>query len=64
MPAGTQDGPEESCFNIKVTAANKIEYWNHKPGDPYHGLIASSVTLVRPGPQEPEYVTTSSPYGR
>jgi hypothetical protein len=58
------DGTEDSCFNIRVTPARGIEYWNHKPGNPYHGLIASRVTLVRPGLQEPEYVTTSSPYER
>jgi hypothetical protein len=58
------DVTEERCFNIRVRPAGGIEYWYHKPGDPYHGLIASSVTLVRPGPQEPEYVTASSPYER
>jgi uncharacterized low-complexity protein len=58
------DSQEDKCFTVRVTPANEIEYWYHKPGDPYHGLIASSVSIVRPGPQEPEYTTTSSPYER
>ncbi|ROZ79524.1 hypothetical protein EEB15_00995 [Ramlibacter sp. WS9] len=58
------DHASDRCFTIKITSANAIEFWNHKPGDPFHNLIASTVAIVRPGLQTPEYVTTSSPYQR
>jgi hypothetical protein len=52
------------CYTIKVTAKGAIEYWIHKPGDPFHGLITASVNIIRPGLQAPEYVTTQEMYGR
>ena len=52
------------CYTLKVTANGVIQYWIHKPGDPFHGLITSNIEIVRPGLQTPEYVTTQSPYQR
>ena len=54
----------ETCYTVRVTPTGEIEFWHHKPGDAFHGLIATTVTIVRPGAQEPEYITTKSPYER
>ncbi|MEO8278682.1 MAG: hypothetical protein ABI564_03250 [Ideonella sp.] len=51
--------PEDACFTIRLTADGTIQYWIHKPGDPFDGLLTRNVTVVRNGPQEPEY--TSDP---
>lgn len=49
------------CFTLKVTDGGVIQYWIHKPSDASHGLLTSTVEIVRPGLQTPEYVTTESP---
>jgi hypothetical protein len=59
-----REGAEARCFTVRLTTRNTIEFWTHKPGDPFHGLLSSRVEIVRPGPQTPEYITTTSPYQR
>lgn len=60
----TSEAKESNCFTLKVTANGVIQYWIHKPGDPFHGLLTSNVGIVRPGLQTPEYVTTQAMYQR
>ena len=55
---------QDHCFTIRQEASGAIQYWIHRPGDPFHGLITSRVHLVRDGPQTPEFVTVGSPFGR
>lgn len=55
---------DPQCFTLKVTASGVIQYWTHKPGDPFHGLLSSNVEIIRPGLQTPTYVTTQSMYER
>lgn len=54
----------EKCYTLRRAPGGTIEFWYHKPGDAFHGLIASSVSIVRPGPQTPEYTSATSPYER
>jgi hypothetical protein len=35
-----------------------VQYWIHKPGDAFHGLITSRVHLVREGQQVPAFTST------
>lgn len=58
----SMDYPDENCFTLKVTPAGKIQFWIHKPGDPFHGLLTSSVDIVHPGLQTLEYTTSPSNY--
>jgi hypothetical protein len=55
---------DSNCFTLKVTVSGVIQYWMHKPGDPFHGLLSANVEIVRPGLQTPEYVTTQAMYAR
>ena len=57
------NGPgSEGCFTAKLQANGVIQFWHHKPGDAFHNLITSSVSIVRPGLQTPEYMTSPSAY--
>jgi len=47
--------PGEFCYEVRVAADRSIQMWLRKPGDPLDGLLASNVTIVRSGPQVPEY---------
>lgn len=60
----THSTNEPECYTIRVTTKGVIQYWTHKPSDPFHELISLSVSIVRPGLQTPEYITTSAMYGR
>lgn len=46
-----------SCYTIRVAPDGAIQYWIHKPGDPFHGLFTRNVKIVRKGLQEPEYIS-------
>ena len=59
-----EDDLTKECFTVRLTPANVIEFWYHRPGEASHGLFAREVAIVRPGLQTPEYTTTSSPYER
>ena len=59
---GSTNEPE--CYTLKITTKGVIQYWIYKPGDPFHGLITSSLDIIRLGLQNPEYTTTSAMYGR
>jgi len=48
---------EESCYTIRLAPDGVIQYWIHKPGDPFHGLLTRNVEIVRRGLQEPEYIS-------
>lgn len=48
---------EDSCYTIRVAANGAIQYWIHRPGDPFDGLLTRNVTTVRHGLQEPEYIS-------
>ena len=48
---------EENCYTIRLAADGAIQYWIHKPGDPFHGLLTLNVKMVRQGLQEPEYIS-------
>jgi len=48
---------EESCYTVRLAPDGAIQYWIHKPGDLFHGLLTRNVTIVRPGLQEPEYIS-------
>ena len=37
-----------------------VQYWIHRPGDPFHGLLTSRVTIIREGPQTPAFVTSTT----
>jgi hypothetical protein len=50
---------EPDCYSLRQAADGTIQYWIHKPGDPFHGLLTRNVKIVRKGLQEPEY--TSDP---
>lgn len=53
------DGNElEQCFTMRVEPGGAVQYWMHKPGDPFHGLIAARVHLIREGQQTPAFVST------
>ncbi len=57
-------------WNLLDRIEAPIVLWNafplhpHKPGDPFHGLISTSISIVRPGPQEPEYTSAPSAFDR
>jgi len=53
----TPSQPDESCYTIRLAADGALQYWIAKPGDPFDGLLTKSVRIVRPGLQEPEYVS-------
>lgn len=48
---------EENCYTVRLMANGAIQYWIYKPGDPFDGLLTRIVNIVRPGLQEPEYVS-------
>lgn len=48
---------DESCYTIRLAPDGAIQYWIHKPGDMFHGLLTRNVKIVRPGLQEPEYIS-------
>ena len=50
---------QPQCFTLRQQASGTIQYWTHKPGDPFHGLISAHVHIVRAGPQQPAFVSTS-----
>lgn len=57
------NGPgSEACFTVRQQANGVIQFWHHRLGDALHNLITSSVSIVRPGLQTPEYVTPPSAY--
>ena len=56
------NGPgSEGCYTVRLQSDGVIQFWIHKPGDPFHNLITSSVRIIRPGLQTPEYASTSAP---
>jgi hypothetical protein len=48
-----------ACYRIRLSDAGMVQYWNHQPGEDADGLLASIVSIIRPGLQTPEY--TSDP---
>jgi outer membrane murein-binding lipoprotein Lpp len=50
-------GQPERCHTLRRAADGRIQFWHHKPGDPYDGLVESSVKRILPGLQEPEFIT-------
>ncbi len=50
----TRFGEKTSCYRIKLSEGGTIQYWNHQPGEETDGLLASIVSIVRPGLQAPE----------
>jgi hypothetical protein len=48
---------DKKCYSIRIEPAGKIQYWIHNPGDPFDGLASAGVSIVRPGLQEPEYIS-------
>jgi hypothetical protein len=48
---------QENCYTVRLAADGAIQYWIDKPGDPFHGLLTRIVRTVRPGLQEPEYIS-------
>ena len=53
---------DEHCYSIRLAADGTIQYWIHKPGDPFDGLLTREVTIVRPGLQPPEYASDPSAF--
>ena len=51
---------EAQCYTLRLEAGGALQYWTHRPGDPFHGLITARVTTVREGPQTPAFNTTSA----
>lgn len=48
---------DQNCYTIRLAPDGTIQYWIHKPGDPFHGLLTRNIDEVRAGLQEPEYVS-------
>lgn len=46
-----------SCFKIRLSDAGMVQYWNYQPGEDADGLLASIVSIIRPGLQTPEYAS-------
>jgi hypothetical protein len=52
-------GPAPDCYTLRLAPDGTIQYWIRKSGDEFDGLLTRNVTIVREGPQAPEY--TSDP---
>lgn len=51
---------EPHCYTLRLQADGTVQYWTHKPGDPFHGLLSARVEIVREGLQTPTFVTSTS----
>lgn len=51
------EGTDAGCFRIRLAADGAIQYWIHNPGGAYDGMLTKNITDVRPGLQEPEYIS-------
>ena len=48
------------CYTVRLESGGTVQYWIHRPGDAFHGLITASVDIVREGPQTPAFVSSST----
>lgn len=48
-------GPD--CYTIRLANDGAIQYWIHKPGDDFDGLLTLNVVDIRRGLLEPEYIS-------
>ena len=53
---------DEQCYTIRLEDNGAIQYWINKPGDPFDGLLTRTVTIIRPGLQQPEYSSDPSAF--
>ena len=49
-----------SCYTLRLQTDGTVQYWTHKPGDPFHGLLTAHVSIIRDGPQTPAFVSSPS----
>jgi len=56
----TPPDSEDRCYKIRLQADGAIQYWIHKPGDDFDGLITSQVSIVRDGLQQPAVIPLES----
>lgn len=48
---------EPHCHTLRLQADGTVQYWTHKPGDAFHGLLSARVSIIREGPQTPAFVS-------
>ena len=45
------------CYTLRLQPDGTVQYWIHKPGDPFHGSLTTHVSIIRDGPQTPAFVS-------
>lgn len=49
-----------NCYTLRLQPDGTVQYWMHQPGDPFHGLLTATVSIIRKGPQTPAFVSSPS----